>query len=414
MKKIIYIFVVFVLFSVLFAFSDARAGEIKADGFTDGGTDSVTFSWASDKEADFYYIYKYAPESKKYELYTAAEENRLTAEGLESGKVYYFKVLPVKIESGRKVPLKAGEKITCVTAPEGVYNITTDDIGKDYITLKWNRIKGASGYRVYFFSDKKVDYKLLKTVKDNKATVKKLKKDKEYKFIIEAYKSKNGAVAYAKKSEEYKEYTQTDGIPHTAAQVARAYNDLVNGVKNTKNMTVKYTKEIDTEMIYCSKENLAMTVRNIANLYKGVLNKKYVFYGGKSGNVTAGNLFEPYGKNASVKKDDIEFFDVKKTKGGYSVSFTVKKDDGKSKNGDYCDGLMSLKNPASLDTTPLKIRSSDTYFDTAKVSFSVKDKKLSSLTVQGSVLSDIKFEVAKTVADTTVGYTLIEKYKITY
>ncbi|MEE1321198.1 MAG: hypothetical protein UHM85_06670 [Acutalibacteraceae bacterium] len=414
MKKVIYVLIVFVLFSVFFAFSDAQAEEIKPTGFNKGTADTVSFSWESSSEADFYYVYRYSSKTGKYELYCGTAENEITADGLDSGKVYYYKVLPIKIDNGRKAPLKSGGKITCVTSPEGKFNIGTEDIGKDYITLKWNKIKGASGYRVYIYSEKKKAYKLLKTTDKHKITVKKLKKDKEYKFIIEAYKSKNGSVAYGAKSEEYKEFTHTDGIPHTAAQVAKVYNDHVNKVKATKNMTVNYTKEIDTEMVFCSKENLAMTVKNIANLYKGVLNKKYVFYGGKSGNITANNLFEPYGKNACVKKDDIELYEVKKTKGGYSVNFTVKKDNGSRKNGAYYDGLLSLKNPASLDTTPLKIRSSDTYFDAAKVSFSVKDNKLKNLTVQGSVLSDIKFEVAKTVADTTVGYTLIEKYKITY
>ncbi len=414
MKKIIYILIVSVLFSVFFAFSAVRAEEINPTGFIRGAADSVTFSWESDPEASFYYIYKYNPKTEKYELFRATEENKITADGLENGKVYYFRALPVKIEKGRKVPLTAGEKITCVTSPEGTYDISTEDIGKDYIALSWNKIKGASGYRVYIYDEKRADFKLLKTTDKRKTTVKKLKKDKEYKFIVEAYKSKNGAVAYGGKSEAYSEFTHTDGVPHTAAQVAKVYNDLVNKVKNTKNMTVKYTKEIDTEMVFCSKENLAMTVRNIANLYKGVLNKKYVFYGGKSGNATANNLFEPYGKNAGVKKGDIESFEVKKTKDGYSVNFTVKKDNGSRKNGAYYDGLLTLKNPASLDTTPLKIRSADTYFDAARVSFSVKDKRLKNLTLQGSLLSDIKFEVAKTVADTTVGYTLIEKYKITY
>lgn len=414
MKRIIYIAVTLITLSVLFTFSAAEAKQEKAEGYPEGTADSVTFSWENDSEADFYYVYKYVAKTKKYELYRGTEKNKMTADGLESGKVYYFKVLPVKIENGRKVPLQAGEKITCVTSPEGKYNITTEDIGKDYITLSWNKIKGASGYNIYFYDEKKAEYRLLKTTDKRKITVKKLKKNKEYSFTLEAYKSKNGVTAYAAASEEYKEYTHTNGAPHTAAQVARAYNDLVNGAKNTKNMTVKYTKEIDTEVVFCSKKNLEMTVRNIANLYKGVLNKKYTFYGGKSGNVTAGGLFEPYGKNADVKKDDIESFEVKKTKDGYSVSFMIKKDNGSRKSGAYYDGLMGLKNPAALDTTPLKIRSSDTYFDAATVSFTVKEKRLRSLTLQGSVLSDIKFEVAKTVADTTVGYTLLEKYKITY
>ena len=64
---------------------------------------------------------------------------------------------------------------------------------KTSITIKWNRIKGASGYKIYGSKCGK-DYKLLKTVKGSvtKWTHKDLKANTYYKYYVAAYKTVNG------------------------------------------------------------------------------------------------------------------------------------------------------------------------------------------------------------------------------
>lgn len=67
---------------------------------------------------------------------------------------------------------------------------------KTSITLKWNKIKGADGYKIYGNKcGKKNKYELLKNVKDGKKTTWKKKKCKTgtyYKFIVRAYKIVDG------------------------------------------------------------------------------------------------------------------------------------------------------------------------------------------------------------------------------
>lgn len=71
---------------------------------------------------------------------------------------------------------------------------------KKSITLKWNRVQGADGYKIYGSrSGKKNKYKLLKTVKAKKTSYvnkkigkKKLKKGCYYKYIVTAYQTVNG------------------------------------------------------------------------------------------------------------------------------------------------------------------------------------------------------------------------------
>ena len=71
--------------------------------------------------------------------------------------------------------------------------------------LKWNKIKGASGYRIYRSTKKNGTYKLIKTVKDGKKTTyvnkkSKKNKNKKYYYKVAAYKSAHGSKIIGKQS----------------------------------------------------------------------------------------------------------------------------------------------------------------------------------------------------------------------
>ncbi|MBQ8503552.1 MAG: fibronectin type III domain-containing protein [Clostridia bacterium] len=418
MKKLFYFIISAVVLA--FCFSVTTYGvhkhdfEIEEISITDYSQTTVTLKWETVENARFYYVYKLNAQTEKYELYSAVKENEITVGNLESGKTYYFKVMPIRIRAGKRVPGEACEKLTAVTAPKGEVTIKTTDIGKKYITLTWNKIEGATGYKVFMLDEEKGEYVQYTDTAKRKLKVKKLQENTGYKFKVLPYRSENGSTAKGSESAEYTEFTYTSGIPQTYSQVAKAYNLLVNTAKNQKSMTVEYSKEIDTQVLFCSKNNLLLTVKNTANLFKGVFNRKYVFSGGKSGAVTPDSLFEPYSEKAQVERDDIDEFSCEKTKKGYKATFRLKRDSGYNVSGSYYDGALSLVDFTGLNTTPLKIRSADTYYDTATISFTVNNGKLRSLTVQGAVLADINFEVAKRVADTTVTYSIDESYKISY
>ncbi len=67
--------------------------------------------------------------------------------------------------------------------------------------LSWNKIKGASGYKIYRSTSKNGTYKLIKTVSKKKFSyTDKKKKGKKYYYKIRAYKSVNGSKIYGKYS----------------------------------------------------------------------------------------------------------------------------------------------------------------------------------------------------------------------
>lgn len=418
MKKFFYLIIslIFMLaaFSVTALSAEYRLGKVTGLEFVKGEQDTVTFQWNEVKDADFYYIYQYNRETGKYELVASVRETMVTVESLESGTSHYFRVIPLNYEKGKKLRGPTSSIITCVTAPKGDLVVKTADITENTIKLTWNKIAGATGYKVFYYNEEKGKYTGYKQTKKTHMTVKGLEKNTEYKFKVKAYRRTGGAFAYGVSSGEYIEFTHTDGVPKTKAQIAKAYNTLINDLKQQTDITVKYSKEIDTAMLSCSQRNLSMTVENTLNLFKGTLNKKYKFAAGKSAELTPNQLFEPYSETARVVSDDIDSFRIKEVDNGYTISFVLKSDSGDNMSGSYCDGALSLPNPKDLDTTPLKINTSETYYDKATISFAVRDGKLKILKIKGAVLADINFSVSTVSADTLISYSLNEYYKITY
>ena len=65
--------------------------------------------------------------------------------------------------------------------------------------IKWSKVSGATGYRVYQYDSKTKSYKLLTSIKgQNSYTVKNLKSGTAYKFAVKAYtKLSDGTVYWA-------------------------------------------------------------------------------------------------------------------------------------------------------------------------------------------------------------------------
>jgi len=85
---------------------------------------------------------------------------------------------------------KIGEVI-----PE-VKNIKASQTSKT-ITLKWDKVSGATGYAVYKYSSSKKEYVKVGTTKSTSYKISKLSPGKTCKFIIKAYKEKSTGTAYS-------------------------------------------------------------------------------------------------------------------------------------------------------------------------------------------------------------------------
>ena len=105
-----------------------------------------------------------------------------------------------KAESGHRLSFwrESYASVYTATKPGSVkFRVTA---GKKKAQLKWNRVKGVSGYTVYYKASAKAAWKKLKSVKGTSYTVKKLKSKKSYSFTVRAYKSYKGKTYTDKKN----------------------------------------------------------------------------------------------------------------------------------------------------------------------------------------------------------------------
>ncbi|MBQ7740974.1 MAG: fibronectin type III domain-containing protein [Eubacterium sp.] len=91
--------------------------------------------------------------------------------------------------------------LTAVAVPASAYAASVGQVKSvkvvktttSSVSLKWKKVKGATGYQVYYSTKKKKGYKKAKTIKKGKTvkvTIKKLKSNKKYYFKVRALKKK--------------------------------------------------------------------------------------------------------------------------------------------------------------------------------------------------------------------------------
>lgn len=157
---------------------------------TTAGSDSMTLKWSKVSNAAGYRVY--VKVDGKWKSLKTGSAVTYTAENLTASTTYTFGVKAYRKSSGKtywsslttvKAKTKAMPDIKTPTATST----------KDSVTLKWSKVAGASGYRVYQYKNNK--WVKIKSVAANSYTVKSLKSATTYKFKIKPYaKTDSGTV----------------------------------------------------------------------------------------------------------------------------------------------------------------------------------------------------------------------------
>ena len=115
-----------------------------------------------------------------------------------TGTTYYYVVKAYRTVNGKKVPSEksAAKAIKTVLPTTKIYSAV---VSKSTITVKWNKVTGASGYEVYMATSANGKYVKKATVSSSKLSSKisGLSKDKYYYFKIKPYRTVNGKKVYA-------------------------------------------------------------------------------------------------------------------------------------------------------------------------------------------------------------------------
>ncbi|MBR6567483.1 MAG: fibronectin type III domain-containing protein [Clostridia bacterium] len=155
--------------------------------------------WSKVSGADGYEVFKYDEAKKEFvKIGSTTSKRSLKLKKLKGGTTYEFKVRAYKKLNGCIVYGDFSEERTATTTPAKA-TISSVKAGVKSATVNWKTVNGATGYRVFYTTDKDFDYVSKKVVKDGKATsktIKKLKSGKKYYFKVRAYKTFKGKNIY--------------------------------------------------------------------------------------------------------------------------------------------------------------------------------------------------------------------------
>ena len=166
---------------------------------------SVKLSWSKVSGAKGYVVYQ--KKSGKWSRIKVTSSNSYTVSKLKSGTTYQFCIKPYKTSGSKTVYGNTSKTLTTSTNPATVsFKLTA---GSKKATVKWSKVTGASGYKIYYKTSKNGSWKSLKTVNNKTTSYTKtgLTKGKTYYFTVKAYRTTGGKTyngGYAAKSVKIK------------------------------------------------------------------------------------------------------------------------------------------------------------------------------------------------------------------
>lgn len=153
---------------------------------------SVKMSWSKVSGATGYRVYQYNTSTKKWKAVANISGTSYTFKNLKAGTTYKFTVRAYKTLNETTYLSPKYKTFTSSTNPATVSFKVTGRSKK--ATVKWNKVTGATGYKVYYKTSKNGSWKCLKTVSNKTTSYTKtgLTKGKTYYFTVKAYRTVNG------------------------------------------------------------------------------------------------------------------------------------------------------------------------------------------------------------------------------
>ena len=168
---------------------------------TSNSYNSIKLTWnKAINGANGYAVYRSTSKDGKYTLrktITSKNTIEFTDTGLDTNTTYYYKVRAYRMIADKK---KYGSysEIVCAKPVLSKTTITVSSKSKK-ATIKWNKVLGASGYKVYSATSSNGTYSLKKTITSINTlsyTNTNLVSGKTYYYKVRAYRNVNGNVVY--------------------------------------------------------------------------------------------------------------------------------------------------------------------------------------------------------------------------
>ena len=178
--------------SAVFTFRTSPA-VVKSVKVTDITATTAVLRWGKTAGADSYAVYKYV-KGKGY-VYVASTKNTYYPFKGKAGQTLALKVRAVDSVGSMKLYSDYSATANLVFKPSATK--LSAAAAKNSVTLKWNKVTGASGYEVFRYTSG--GYKKIKTLSASASSLKVtgLKSKTGYTFAVRAFSKSGSTVAYA-------------------------------------------------------------------------------------------------------------------------------------------------------------------------------------------------------------------------
>lgn len=376
----------------------AKSNSVKLEwDYVDGATGYRVFRYSSGK----WIKVKDVPQPSDDDEW----EVTYTVKSLEPETSYIFAVRPYADIAKGRVWSKSYTKVKVTT--KNLYELSVQAIDKKAgsVTLGWDKVDGARGYRVY----KRVDgkWKAVKTTTALSYTVTGVNTSKTNYFCVRAYKKTDGKTVWYPLSKTCK--VAPSKVPSSVDEICSAYNTAVNNLKNYKGtVKVKDTDDIEIEIID-APESLKSVMQNVLDSFGGETTNDYVFKNGEDEEIEISDIIPPFGAKAAVTKADVSSASVKADAEGYIIKLNIKKDsssyDGKTfKPAKHHDKVLESVNVSDLAIDMVDLKRVDIVYPGTTVTAKIDGKgRLTKLVIDCPLEAEIECSMLQTALDVKFG-----------
>lgn len=160
---------------------------------------SIDLAWEKADNADGYIIYRSETEVGGYIRHVTLKNGDATSvtikKGIETGKTYYFKIRPYVVTgSGKTINGKVTNPVSAKLTLGDVTTVTAQDSGKLSVNVNWNKVDGASGYRIYRSATETGGYSQIASVSGSVTSYSDIKvsQNSTYYYKVKPYINVNG------------------------------------------------------------------------------------------------------------------------------------------------------------------------------------------------------------------------------
>ena len=256
---------------------------------------SAYLRWNYVEGTNLYKIYRKS--NNDYKLVATSDKNYFKDNTLTPTIKYYYKILPVFKNGYVNYSGSYSKPKSVTTKFNKPSSITTSEKGYNYIKFTYSKVKGATGYTL-FYKSAHGKWKKYKSTKQPYIKCSNLKLNYKYYFKIRAYKKKNGKYFYSSFSSP-KSYTPKLNKPKIE----------LNAKNNYANIIIKSVKGADGYKIYTSTSQngtykCIATIKNnnLTYKFKPKSNKRYYIKIRAYKIQNAKKVYSSFSKRISYKK----------------------------------------------------------------------------------------------------------------